>query len=847
MLDLPLKFNVLCLANWKKSASWLGLQLSLPFVALGQVPATIRGVVRAADGQPIELATATLHRAADSVMIKSDYSDAAGAFRLAAPPGGPYRVSVAQVGFERYWSAPFELPAADLALPAVVLRPSAATALKEVTVIGQKPLFEHLADRTVVNVEGSTLAAGNTALDVLTRAPGVTVDGSDNLALRGKQGLLVLIDGKRQPMTGTQLADYLRTLPAEQLKSIELITSPPASYDAQGGAGIIAINLKKDQRQGTNGTATLGYGRGTFGRFTTGLGLNHRRGKLNAFGSYSYADRGTYLRAFVRRDFVAPGQPARSTDQEDYSATHTQAHSWKAGLDYDLTARTAVSVAGNGLASTSAAQGTNVLTLRETGPTPNATLAAPTYRTTAAPTLAGNISLKHAFADSSNSRQLVADVNYASFRTSRQQGLTTLPEATAAPRLLTGDQTGLLTLRTAQLDYVHPTAHRRRWAVGAKVSRVQSDNNVVFWQTLNGVTTVDPAQTNRFRYDERISAAYVSVEQTGGRATLRAGLRGEQTLAQGVQEVGNESFERRYFQLFPSASVSYKLSARHELALALSRRIDRPSYDDLNPFRVYLNATTFRSGNASLLPQTSSIAELTHTFLEKYSVALSYNNTQNPVVGVIQPATTASGQQVIARPVNLRAEHYVDLTLTVPVAPREGWAIDNSAVLFYDRFIGELAGTRLNRGRPAFTLTSTHTVTLGPGWSFDLSARYQSPGVYGFSTVRASGELTAGTQKSFWNRRATLKLNVTDLLFTNRFRAISTYDNYTESFNIRRDTRAATLALSYRFGNEKLPAARRRASCTKARYCSASFSTESFSRSTFWVRARASSTCSGPS
>lgn len=247
--------------------------------AAGQGTAPVTGGVRDPAGAPVEFATITLHRAADSTVVKSEFSDDKGAFELRAAAGGRYLMSAAQVGYERYWSTPFELPATGLVLPAVVLRPSAATALREVRVIGHQPLFEHQADRTIVNVENSPLAAGNTALDVLTRTPGVTVDGSDNLALRGRQGLLVLIDGKRQPMTGTELADYLRTLPAEQLKSIELITNPPASYDAQGTAGVIAINLRKDQRQGANGSVNLGYGRGVYGRLTTGATLNYRRGK----------------------------------------------------------------------------------------------------------------------------------------------------------------------------------------------------------------------------------------------------------------------------------------------------------------------------------------------------------------------------------------------------------------------------------------------------------------------------------------------------------------------------------------------------------------------------------------
>ncbi|WP_236943296.1 TonB-dependent receptor [Hymenobacter sp. PAMC 26628] len=760
-------------------------------------------------GAPVEFATITLHRATDSAVVKSEFTDAKGAFALRAPAGGRYLASAAQVGYERYWSAPFELPAAGLVLPAVALRTSAATALQEVVVVGQKPLFEHLADRTVVNVENSLLAAGNTALDVLARAPGVTVDGSDNLALRGRQGLLVLIDGKRQPMTGTELADYLRTLPAEQLKSIELITNPPASYDAQGTAGVIAIILKKDQRQGANGSATLGYGRGVYGRLTAGATLNYRRGKTNAYGAYTYADRTTYLRLTSHRVFYDQGQPTAGSDQEDYTATRTLAHNWKAGVDYSFTRRTTLGAVLTGQAAQSTGQGTNAVALLDANGTASRAMVSGSYRNAATPNLAANLNLRHAFADSSNSRALTADANYAAYRLGRQQGLSALPDAgRGAPTVLTSDQAGRLTLLTGQFDYTQPLARRRLLSGGLKISRVQSRNDAVFQQTTNGLTTLDTVQTNQFRYTETIRAAYLNWQQTGARATWQAGLRGEQTTAQGVQAVGNQRFDRQYVQLFPSASLKYTFSPQHELTLALSRRLDRPGYDQLNPFRIYLNATTYRSGNPALLPQTSYNAEVTHTFRQKYTVGLSYSRTQDPILIVVQPAT-ATSRFVLARPVNLGPQHYAALTLTVPLTLGKAWSVYNSAVFYYSRFTGELAGTTLNRAQPSVNLSSTHTLALGRGWSADLSATYQSPEVYGFITSRANGDLTIGAQKSLLKGQGTLKFNVTDVLYTNRNIATSTYDNYVDAFTQSRDSRVAALTFSYRLGRSQAAASRR--------------------------------------
>jgi len=308
--------------------------LLAPLATQAQTRAAVSGTLSAPTGAPVEFATVTLHRAADSSVVKTEFSDEKGAFRLEAAAGSRYLVSAAQVGFGRYWSTPLELPAAGLALPPITLPASAATALKEVTVTARRPLYERQADRTMVNVEGSALAAGATTLDVLSRSPGVTVDGSDNLALRGRQGLLVLIDGKRQPMTGSELADYLRALPAEQLKSIELITNPPARYDAQGSAGIIAINLRKDQRLGTNGSANLSLGQGQYRRLNGGLSLNHRRKNLNLFGSLNAADRRGFQALTIHRDFLQNQRVVGSSDQDNRLLVHSQSQSWKAGADY---------------------------------------------------------------------------------------------------------------------------------------------------------------------------------------------------------------------------------------------------------------------------------------------------------------------------------------------------------------------------------------------------------------------------------------------------------------------------------------------------------------------------------
>ncbi|GAB3846316.1 outer membrane beta-barrel family protein [Hymenobacter terrigena] len=780
--------------------------------AEGQNRVAVNGTVQSA-GVPVEFATITLHRAADSAVVKTEFSDAQGRFQLAAPSGARYRVSAAQVGFERYWSAPFELPAAGLALPAFALQASAATALKEVTVTARKPLFERQADRTVVNVEDSPLTAGSTTLDVLTRAPGVTVGSGDALSLKGREGVLVLIDGKRVAMTGTELADYLRNLPADQLKNIELITNPPAKYDAQGGAGIIAINLKKDQRQGTNGNLSASYGRGRYNKYNTSLTLNHRKGKTNVFGTYGYADREAFNALTIHRDFRSGTEITGRSDQENYILVRQLVHSWKAGVDYNLTPRTTLGLAVNGQAANSPQEGTNAAVQADALGRTTAQYQAINLRTVRTPNAAANLNFKHEFVDSLGHRDLTMDADYAEFRNTRLQTLaTTYTLPVQAPTTLTGDQRGTLVIESFKADYTQPLSKQAKLEAGLKTSSVSSDNNVLFNLTQNDVTTVDRNQSNHFIYHENVNAGYLTLTHTTPKTTLTGGLRAEQTNTSGQQEVGTESFPtRHYVQLFPSAAIRRSLNARHEVALSLSRRIDRPTYGQLNPFRIYIDATTYGSGNPSLRPQTSYNLELSHTYRQKFTTELAWAITSLPMVGSVQPAP-GPGNFVVVQDVNLDRLDTYTITFSAPVEPFKWWTSNNNLVGYYARYIGTLAGTALDKGQPTLNLTTANSFTLGHGWGADLTGTYQSRQQQAFFDIQARGQVVAGISKSLWDKKGNLKLNVADIFYTQKTRATSTYNNYQEHFYQRFDTRVATLAFTYRFGNQKVAPTRRRTS-----------------------------------
>ncbi len=332
---------------------------------------------------------------------------------------------------------------------------------------------------------------------------------------------------------------------------------------------------------------------------------------------------------------------------------------------------------------------------------------------------------------------------------------------------------------------------------------------MLFVNTVNGVSTVNPDISSQFQYHENVNAAYVNVSGARAGTTLEAGLRAEQTNTL-AETIGGSRRERHYIQLFPTLLVQRSLGKQHALALAVARRVDRPSYGQLNPLRSYFDATSYIAGNPDLIASSTYNVELTHTYKQKFSTALAYSRTDNPIEPAVQLSPDGN-RLVVNRDVNLTTRHFYTLTLTAPVQVAKWWTLYANGLLYYNRYVGNLENTFLDRGQFASNLTLNNSFALPHGWSADVNGTYESRQVGGFQLLRAQGQVAAGIQKSLWNKQGVLRLNVSDIFYTTPQRVTSTYINFSEYFRSRMDSRVGTIAFTYRFGNTKVAAARKRA------------------------------------
>ncbi len=768
----------------------------------------------------VENATVELLWNKDSSIVKLSLSDKTGVAEFENIKFGEYLLRITVVNYTTQFSSSFSLSAeqADVTVPKIVLQQK-ATQLGGVTVTAKKPFIQKLSDRIVVNVENSIVSAGSSAMDVLERSPGVNVDQNDNISLRGRSGVIIMIDGKPTAMTGADLANYLKGLPSAAIERIDLITNPSSKYDAAGNSGIIDIRMKKDQRFGSNGTFTAGYGQGVYPKTNAGNTFNYRNKKVNIFGNYNYAYRIGLNHLILDRNFYTDQGVFNGQDLKDnYTKPKFGAHTTRLGADFFPSKNTIIGFVVNGNFNHFQRTNDNNSIVIDDQKQRTSTFATQASNNDHARNFVSNINFKHTF--DSTGKEITADVDYGIYNSNSLSTIATqyykLDGTALQPDyILDGDQKGKLDLFTVKSDYTNPLKKGAKLEAGFKLSFVSADNDARFWDVSNGTPINDVNKTNRFNYKENNNAGYINFSKDFKKFDLQVGLRGEQTNIDTRQVNGNIQWDSSYFQLFPSAFFNYKLTEEKTWGVSVSRRIGRPGYSQLNPFLFLIDVTTYSTGQPGLLPQLTWSYELSYT-VKILSFTLGYSrtkNNQNIAIARFKdvfPNIPSDDNVTVQIPLNLASSDYFGLTIAAPIRINKWWNMINNGNIYYEKFNGSLGTTQLNAGRPAAYIQTNNSFTFKKGWTAELNASINTGGQYGFMVADPQWGLAAGVQKQVLKNKGTVRFNITDIFWTNLPKAVITYDNYIEKWHAYRETRVANLTFTYRFGSNKVQQARRR-------------------------------------
>lgn len=772
---------------------------------------TLGGIVVSPEGTPVPDATINLVRVSDQTLVQFKFSDASGTFLFEQLNPEYLQIVVEHPDFAFFRSPPFELEK-DLKLAPFIMEERSED-LAEVEVIVKKPFIEQLLDKTIINVDKSISNAGSTALQVLTKAPGVVIDQNDEIKMRGRSGVIVMIDGKPVPMSASDLANMLRGLPSNSIEKIELITNPSAKYEAAGSAGIIDIKLKKDSKIGTNGSLNTAFGQGRYFSTTQGLQLNHCGDNLNIFGNYSYSLHQNFTELDIYRKFLNEGVVIGAYDQQNRFKYSIESHTARIGADYNFSQSTFFGIAAYGLMIDFDRRNRNQSLLLDQQEEAQSFFVTRGNIDNKKPSGGFNINFRHTIDKAG--REISGDLDYVLYQTSDFQAYHTEyfsldHQYVRDPYILRGDLAGHLAIRSIKSDYSQPfPLINGTFEAGAKVSIVEADNNLRFYDRSDGGNVLDENISNHFLYEENINAAYANLKAEKQRFNFQFGLRIENTIARGNQVTTGSRFTRQYTQLFPSGFVGYKAGDDHDLGLSLSRRIDRPTYNQLNPFKTFLDPSTYTAGNPFLQPELSYSFEFTHTYSQKYMMKYSYTRTEDVIITVLSPDPNQE-QVVMQTTMNLATLDYYGFTATLPFSLGRWFTSTNNGTLYYSLYKGNLANTNLDKGRPTFTINSNNLIRISEDWSAELIGVYKSAEAYAFLDIEPLWSASAGIQKRFSGGRGTVKMNLSDVFFTQKIHATTKLTGYSEKIFQVRDSRVLNIGITYRFGKSDLAPVKQR-------------------------------------
>ncbi len=763
----------------------------------------ISGTVKDDMGKPLPFASVLLLHAGDSAMVKTELTNDKGEYSLGPVANGQYYLKVLLLGYETGFSDKVTLSDKPVPMPDIVLKQN-ETNLKEVTVSAQKPFIEVHPDMLIVNVENSLVSTGSSVLDVLQRSPGVTVDQDDNISLKGKQGVNVMIDGRIVPVSAADLANMLKSMPANTIDKIELISNPSAKYDAAGTAGIINIKTKKDSKMGLNGSLNGGYGQGIYAKENAGFSLNYRKNKLDVYASYNANYRTGFSHVDWDRKFYSGGIYTGAYVQDNYSVLTFHTNVVSAGADYNISSKTSVGVSVSGENYHLGTKGYYAAKVYGPGNEIDSFFATNNTSGGNWNNYAPNVHLKHTF--DSSGKELTIDGDYARYWNINTQDFTTdysLPGGAESkpPYVLHADIAGLTQIRSMKADYVNPLKNDSRFEAGIKTSFVTADNEPKFFDRSGGGNVLDATKSDHFVYNENINAGYINASRSWTKWSTQLGLRAEQTIVNGVEKITGQSFDKNYLQLFPSLAVQRHVNAENDLGITLSRRIERPGYSDLNPYKFFVDPSTYKTGNQFLVPALTYAAELSHTYKQRFITTLSYSVTSNVITEVIKP-DTAGDRVTIQTKDNLAIMRYFGLSGSYTIPLSKWWTNTTNSNAYYAEYEGNLSNTNLKAGKPTFDIYTSNKFTLPKDWSAELTVFYQAAQLYGFLNLTPISMFNLGIQKNMFDKRLTIRASANDIFWHGNLNGSSFYTNYTEFFTAVHDTRQVSVAVTYRFGKK---------------------------------------------
>lgn len=690
-------------------------------------------------------------------------------------------------------------------------KPDTSTkSLKEVTVTGKKQLVERKQGKTIINIDAAVTNAGTTVLEVLEKSPGVMVDKNGGISLQGKASVLVMIDDKPTYLSGTELSNLLGSMSSTQVNQIELITSPSAKYDASGNAGIINIKTKKNKQEGFNGTFTTNLGHGKYLKNNNSLMLNYRKGKINTFANYSFNYNKGFTNIYAYRKYFNPqGAITAALDQPSNLGSRSINNLLRTGLDFYAGPKTTFGLTLTGTAVGRKGSGDAVATWLS--PQNNVDSAITTTSNSDFNLQNGSVNLygRH---NISKTQDIGFDVDYLKYGIANDQNFqNSRVGAVSYNQGSRGDIPSQLKIFSAKADYTLQLGKTAKFEAGLKSSSINTDNTANY-QLFNGTNwAADLKKSNHFLYKETINSIYSSVEHKVNRLSYQVGLRYENTNYTGNQ-LGNalqpgSTFSKHYQNLFPSGYLTYEVDSANSFSFTAGRRIDRPAYQKLNPFVFIINKYTYQRGNPFFLPQHTWNFELSHTYKQFLTTAVSYSGIKN----YFSQLFLSEGNDILVYTEgNVGQMHNLGFYVTAQASPFKWWSLTAQSNFNYKKLSGYQNVDYKSSVKQLHT-TMNNQFKINSTLNAEVSGFYTTQARNDLQELLSpTGQVSAGIVKTILKGKGSMRLTARDIFYTQSMEGLTDFPGANEYFILWRDSQVINLGFNYRFG-KPLKAAKRSA------------------------------------
>jgi hypothetical protein len=737
--------------------------------------------------------------------IKAAFTDNEGKFEFNQVKVTSFRISIQGMGYKKKISQIFTAgTSTEVILPTILIEEQ-VEALNEVVVTSQKSFVAQKADRIIVDPNALISNAGLSAFEVLEKAPSVTIGFNNSIAIRGKNGVMVLINNKPTNLTVDDLVSYLKAIPASEIERIEIMNNPPAMYDAAGNAGIINIILKKNSVKGTNGSVNVSYGQGKYERKNTSFNLNYRIEKWNFFTSLNSGQNKSFQDLTITRNYFTPSGDLSSVfTQNSYITPNSKNNSFKIGTDFYATSKTTFGIVWNGFSNPSQRNTSNTATVLDGDSQLVNTISSENPMEVDFKNSSFNLNMNHKLKESG--QEIAVNLDNISYDSKVAQNLMNqtfnatnqLVDSSQLVSKLPSD----IKIKTANVDYTGIQFKGGKLDLGVKSSFVRTRNVANFEDVVDGVRTPNYDFSNDFAYKENINATYVNYAKEFIKFSIQLGLRLENTNIKGYQAgnpvVADSTFHIKYTNLFPTLYVQYKLDTiqKHVVGLSMGRRINRPNYKDLNPFTYPIDRFTFYGGNPYIKPTFSYNVDVSHTFKNYFTTTLMYSYTND----VISETNEQRGTIYYSRPGNFDTEISYGISVNGVFKIKKWWTLNLYTSYLNAIYKSEVYTEKLNDSNWNWVIMPTNQFVINDTWSAELSGQYQNGLLSGQFFISPVGSVRAGISKKILKDKGVIKLNASDVFYTNQIEGqIRNISNANASWYSLFDSRVVTFTFSYRF------------------------------------------------